>query len=339
MKLQRIALNASLSGTDLSCIELTRHLNSNRSIKSVERCSGCVVGNADRMFRPFVYVQLENVGTGIVADDIEIVLAADDLPEVDFCDEDCFAIGVRSSKEIAKGIDDATATATHYGFRVIVEVGMVIARVVAAALKLIAGEHEAASLDGDVPDSGEPRVSRVGGRCAVKFDALGIHSGAEQGHIVFPTDNCAEFAEWCRKYRQRRTIAVAPDKTLRSGRHDLAVLAEESAVRREKQHGAIKSACVAFHDANNEINVVGASSSSELIKGRTGNVDAAFPVTAKILTALVCARSNDRTEIEPTGVCGDEGLREQDEFRALLRGFVRQGGEFLDGTLAIEDNG
>ena len=71
------------------------------------------------MLGPLVDVQLENVGAGIVADDIEVVLAADDLPEIDFRDEDCFAIGVWSSKEIAKGINYTTATATDYGLRII----------------------------------------------------------------------------------------------------------------------------------------------------------------------------------------------------------------------------
>ena len=224
-----------------------------------------------------------------MADDIEVVLAADDLPEIDFRDQDCFAISVWSSKEIAKGIDDATPTTTDYGFRVIAEVGVVIVREVASALKLIAREYEATSLDGDVADSGEPRVAGVGGRCAIELDALAIHGGAEQGHIVFPADDCAEFAEWSRKYGQGRAVAIAPDEALRSGRHELAVLAEESAVRGEKEDGAIESACVALYDTNDEMNVVGASSSREMIECGAGNVDAAFPVTTKIFTARICA--------------------------------------------------
>jgi len=111
------------------------------------------------MLRPLVYVQLKNIGTGIVTDDIKIVLATNDLPEIDFGDENCFAIGVGSNKEIAEGIDDATATATDYGFRIIADVCMVVARIVPAALELIAREYEAATLDGDVADSGEPRVA------------------------------------------------------------------------------------------------------------------------------------------------------------------------------------
>src|SRR6266404_340948 len=96
-----------------------RRLNSIRSIDSVGHGGGCVVGNADRMLGPLVDVQLKNVGAGIVADDIEVVLAADDLPEIDFRDEDCFAFGVRSCQEITKGINYTTATATDYGFRII----------------------------------------------------------------------------------------------------------------------------------------------------------------------------------------------------------------------------
>ena len=69
-------------------------------------------------------------------------------------------------KEIASRDQRATATATDYCFRVIAELGVVIIGWTAAALKLIAGEHETTSLDGDVADSGEPRVAGVCGRCA-----------------------------------------------------------------------------------------------------------------------------------------------------------------------------
>jgi len=134
-------------------------ITSSRSFNFAELSGGCVVGNADRMLRPLVYVQSKNVGTGIVTDDIEIVLAANDLPEIDFGNENCFAIDVGSRKEIAKGIDDATATATDYAFRVIAEVCVVIARIVPTALELIARKHEAATLNGNVADGGEPRVA------------------------------------------------------------------------------------------------------------------------------------------------------------------------------------
>jgi len=291
------------------------------------------------MLGPLVDVQLKNVGARIVAYDIEVVLAANNLLEINFGEEDCFAIGVGSSKEIAKGINDATATATDYGFRIIAELGVVIVGKVAAALKLIAGEHEATSLDGDVADSGEPRVAGVGGRCAIKLDTLGIHSSAEQGHIVFPADNCAEFAEWCRKYRHGRAVAVAPYEALRSGRHELAMLAEESTVWGEKEDCAIESTCIAFHNANDQINVVGVSNSREMIEGGTGNVDAAFPVTTKVFTSRICTRPHYGSEVEAARVSGDESFWEQDEFRALLRCFACQGGDFLDGTLPIENNG
>src|SRR5258708_809537 len=127
------------------------------------------------MLGPFIDVQLENVGAGIVAGDVGVVLGANDLSKIGFRDEDCLPIGVRSSKEIAKGINDATATATDYSFRIIAEMGLVIVRKVPPPLELITGEHEATSLDGDVADSGEPRIPGVGGRCAIKFDALRIH--------------------------------------------------------------------------------------------------------------------------------------------------------------------
>jgi len=85
--------------------------------------------------------------------------------------------------------------------------------------------------------SQEIAESAVG--CAIKLDAFGIHSGAEQRHIVFPADDCAEFAEWCRKYGQSRS-SRSPDEAFRSGRHDLAVLAEEMPSGAKKEDGAIE---------------------------------------------------------------------------------------------------
>jgi hypothetical protein len=77
------------------------------------RCR-CVVSSGDRTLRPLVDVQLENVGTGIVAHNIEVVLTVDDLSEIDFRDENGFALRVWSGKEIPEGIHDATSAAANY---------------------------------------------------------------------------------------------------------------------------------------------------------------------------------------------------------------------------------
>jgi hypothetical protein len=92
----------------------------------------------------------------------------------------------------------------------------------------------------------------------------------------------------------------------------------------KNEDGAIESACIALHYANDEINIVGASGLRKMIESRAGNVYAAFPITAKIFTACIRARSDDRTEVEAARISGNESFREQHEFRALLGGFVCQ---------------
>jgi hypothetical protein len=69
--------------------------------------------SGDWFFGSFVNVKLENVGTGVVANDVQIVFAAHNLCQVHFGDQDSFAFGVRYGKKISKRVDNATATAAN----------------------------------------------------------------------------------------------------------------------------------------------------------------------------------------------------------------------------------
>ena len=53
--------------------------------------------------------------------------------------------------------------------------------------------------------------------------------------------------------RHRRAVAEAPDEPLGRGRHQLAVLAQQAAVRSEEQDRAIKRPTVAFDHADDEV--------------------------------------------------------------------------------------
>ena len=67
--------------------------------------------DADRLLLPFVYLKMKNVGPGIMADDIQIVLAAYDLCAIQLGEEDCFAIKIGAGQKIAERIHNATAAA------------------------------------------------------------------------------------------------------------------------------------------------------------------------------------------------------------------------------------
>src|SRR5271157_2102432 len=92
-----------------------------------------------RAFGLFVHVELENVGPRVMADNIQVVLATDDLSAIDLGEQNRLAFKVRSGKKIAKRIDDATAAARHHRIGIITKGRTVIIREVPPAVELIAG--------------------------------------------------------------------------------------------------------------------------------------------------------------------------------------------------------
>src|SRR5450432_1720421 len=76
-----------------------------------------------------------------------------------------------------------------------------------------------------------------------------------------------------------------------------------------------------------------------MIDGRAGNIDAAFPIATEIFTARVGSRAYDGAKVQAAWVGGNEGFREEHELRTLLGGIFCEGGEFLDGAVAIEYDG
>src|SRR5262249_2342932 len=218
---------------------------------------------------------------------------------------------------------DAAAAARNDSVRIAAKLSAIVRGKIAAAIELITGEHKAAALDGDVANRCEPGIARIGGWRAVKLDAFRVHRSSHQRQIIFPADDCAEFAERRLVNRQRGAVTEPPDEALGRSRHKLAMLAEVGAVRREEKNRAVKSAAVALDDSNNEINTAGASDKAEGINGRAGNIHAAFPIALKITAAILGAIANDGAEVESTRIGGDKRLREDDEtcpFRSSLRG-------------------
>src|SRR5260221_14674142 len=139
-----------------------------------------------------VDVELEDIGAGVVADDVEVELATDDLGAVDFGDEDDFVFEVRAGEEIAEWVDDTTAATSYDRVWIVTKRRAVVGGKIAAAIELIAGEDKAAAFDGDVAHRGVPGITRIGGRRAVEFDALCVHGGAHQRQIIFPPDDRAQ---------------------------------------------------------------------------------------------------------------------------------------------------
>jgi hypothetical protein len=64
----------------------------------------------DRAPRTLVDREAEDVGPGVVAHDVEVVLALGDLPEVEVGAQDRFALGVRAGEDLAERRDDVLQT-------------------------------------------------------------------------------------------------------------------------------------------------------------------------------------------------------------------------------------
>src|SRR6185503_6071073 len=173
-----------------------------------------------------VDVQLKDIRPRVVPDDVEVELAADDLRRIDVGHENRLVFGVRPGEEVAERIDDAAAAARDDRLRVVAEARAVVGGEVAAAVELIARQHEAASFDGDVPHRGDPGVARICRRRAVQLYPLRVHRRAHQRQVVLPADHRAEPSERRVEHRQGGAVAESPDETLRRGRHHLAMFAD-----------------------------------------------------------------------------------------------------------------
>src|SRR5216683_783334 len=140
--------------------------------------------NGHRLIRLLVDVELKDIRPGIVAHNIQVVLASDDLGAIDLGDQNSFAVRVGSGKKIAEGIDNTTATAANERIRIFSKGRMILSRKVAPTVELVARKHEAPPLDGDVPHRSDPRVARVCGRGAINLNALCVHRRAHYGQII-----------------------------------------------------------------------------------------------------------------------------------------------------------
>ena len=64
-------------------------------------------------------MELEDVGSRVMADDVEVEFAADDLPAIDLRHQNRFTRGVGPCQKPAERVDDAAAAARHDRRRVV----------------------------------------------------------------------------------------------------------------------------------------------------------------------------------------------------------------------------
>ena len=95
------------------------------------------------------------------------------------------------------------------------------------------------ALSGDVLHGRDPAIATGEGRRQPHLHSLGVEVEAGQWHVVLPADQAAEPAESRRHHLQRRPVPLSPDRALRAGRHQLAVLVEQPPVGAEVQRGVV----------------------------------------------------------------------------------------------------
>src|SRR5260370_31229910 len=116
-----------------------------------------------------------------MAHNVQIVFTLYDLSAINLRRQNDFIIHVRARKKIAKRINDTAATACDDPVWVLPKIAIVVTRKIPATIELIAREHKAPSLHGDVPHRSEPRLAAVRGGGAINLDALRVHRRPHQG--------------------------------------------------------------------------------------------------------------------------------------------------------------
>src|SRR4029077_15979835 len=98
-----------------------------------------------------------------MTDSVKIEFGFGQLAAVQIGYQDCFVFEVRSGKEFAERIDNATAAAREHGVRFVPKGRGVMLRKVAATVELVAAQNEASAFRGDVLHASRPCIAMVGG--------------------------------------------------------------------------------------------------------------------------------------------------------------------------------
>ena len=133
-----------------------------------------------------------------------------------------------------------------------------------------------------------------------------------------------------------RAVTLPPDEALARRRHELAVLAEVGAVRREEEDGAVECPPFALDDTDHEIRIGLARNSSECVDCGPRDIDARLPIAAIPFAAFRRSVAHDRAERHASRVGAHERLGKDNERRASTAGFESQRAHLLERAVTIE---
>src|SRR5450759_3683783 len=158
-------------------------------------------------------MEAKDVGPRIVPHDIKVELPPRNFSHVQVRRQDTFARKVGTGEHLPKGIDNTTATTRNDGLWLITKCCLVDIRVIGTTGELVTGQDKTATFQGNMLHGRNPSIPPIRSRGAVDLDALRIHRHAQQGHIILPTNHGAQSSKRGIKYRERRSVAKAPDET------------------------------------------------------------------------------------------------------------------------------
>ncbi len=127
-------------------------------------------------------------------------------------------------------------------------------------------------------------------------------------------------------------VAHAPDEAFGDGGHELAMDAQDAAVRPEVGERVVEAAFgvgVALVDAKNDVGPGLLRRRADLLRGRGGDFDR---VLMELQPGVGAAHIPERVGWNP-------GLRKDDEVRAVLGRFRDEVAGFVDGGLAVHELG
>src|SRR5579871_878593 len=130
-----------------------------------------------------------------MANRIEIKFCFGQQTTIQFSYKDCFIFKVRAGKKLTKRTDNAASATREHSFWIFSKSRGVIFRKVATAVELVAAQDKATTFRGNVLHGGGPCGAMVSRGRTINLNALGIHKGAQQRHVVLPADYRAQLAQ------------------------------------------------------------------------------------------------------------------------------------------------
>ena len=291
--------------------------------------------------RVLVDLELKDVRSRVVAHDVEVELGAGDLAQVEIGIHDTLPVHERTGHQVTEWTVDRGASGAEH-IRPILEVreDFEVVGIVTLGDELVAADHEAAALEGDVAQGGLPAVAGVGRRRQINLDALAVHRHAGEGHVVLPADQSAHATERRVDDGQRAPVPLAPDETLGRRRFQLAVRTRQHPLRGEIEQGAEQRAAavgrVPLDYPHREEDAGIGGRRGHAVRFRPGDGNRGVPVAAERPPARGRAPAHRGAEGESPRVSAHERLGKDDQAGLLARDDLGHGTDVVNGGGGIE---